>query len=276
VPGVDDEHGRRLLRLRVLAVPPSHTPCATEVEALPRRASFDYRELVAAAGISLLKKYTRLRRVELALCDPLHEAVTDAALNFAARRVGIRERGEWLYEHEDYSVLLELATYHHRMRGKTVIERHFEATKPTVGTDEHLVLTAMMISRFTLLRLGEPTPGVGVRALDLLFGGDVLVADIQLSKYREDEDVGETVIATRLLAFDDFAMTPCTSYLPVDPELARMLAAGLPKESTVPMAKRYASAEAKLELAMEVTEMALCSVESVREGLIERFGLTST
>ncbi len=62
-----------------------------------------------------------------------------------------------------------------------------------------------------------------------------------------------------------------TSYLDFHPELARMIAAGLPKESTVPMAERYASAEAKSKLARDLTEMALCSVGSVREALLERF-----
>ena len=63
----------------------------------------------------------------------------------------------------------------------------------------------------------------------------------------------------------------CTSYLDFDPELAHMMAAGLPKESTVPMAERFASAAAKSELATDLTEMALCRVESVREALLERF-----
>jgi hypothetical protein len=227
-------------------------------------------ELVLDAGSceESVQKYKRLRAVEVALCGTLHDMVTDAALNFAARSLGLRERGESLYEHGDYSVLLELATYHHRLRGKTVIERFVEKTKPAVGTDEHLVLAAMISSRFTLLRLGETEPGVGVRVGDLLFGGDFFLADLQLAKRRKNV---ETVIATRLLAFDDLVMTPCTSYLDFDPELACMMAAGLPKESSVPMAERYASAEAKSELATDLTAMALCSVESVREALLERF-----
>jgi hypothetical protein len=47
---------------------------------------------------------------------------------------------------------------------------------------------------------------------------------------------------------------------------------GLPNETTVPMTERYTSAQAKLELTMDLTEMALCSVESVSEALVERFG----
>lgn len=230
-------------------------------------------ELVLDAGnceerVGVLEKYRRLRAVEVALCGTLHDMVTDAALNVVARRLGLRERGEALYEHEDYSVLLELATYHHRLRGMTVIERFVEKTQPAGGTDEHLVLAAMICSRFTLLRLGETEPGVGVRVEDLLFGGDFFLAGLQLSKAKKHV---AKVIATRLLAFDDFVMTPCTSYLDFDPELACMMAAGLPKESTVPMAERYASVEAKSELATHLTEMALCSVESVREALLERF-----
>jgi len=227
-------------------------------------------ELVLDAGSceESVQKYKRLRAVEVALCGTLHDMVTDAALNFVARSLGLRERGEALYEHGDYSVLLELATYEHRQRRKTVIERFIGKTKPAVGTDEHLVLAAMISSRFTLLRLGETEPGVGVRVEDLLFGGDFFLADLQLSKGKKNV---ETVIATRLLAFDDFVMTPCTSYLDFDPELACMMAAGLAKESTVPMAERFASAEAKSRLATDLTEMALCSVESVRGALLERF-----
>jgi hypothetical protein len=37
------------------------------------------------------------------------------------------------------------------------------------------------------------------------------------------------------------------------------------------MAERHASAEARSELATDLTEMALCSVESMRAALLERF-----
>jgi len=44
-----------------------------------------------------VQKYKGLRAVEVALCSTLHDMVTDAALNFAARSLGLRERGEALY-----------------------------------------------------------------------------------------------------------------------------------------------------------------------------------
>src|SRR5580658_5111980 len=182
---------------------------------------------MAAPGVTILKKYTRLRAIEVTLSEALHNMVTDSAVNVVAKRLGFEDRGEALYEHEDFSVLLELATYQHRLRGKTVIERLFSKSKPAVGTDEDVVLSAIVPSRFTLARIGETTAGVGVRAQDLLFGGSHLLVDERLSKGRRRR---EMVIATRLLAFDDFVMTPCTSFLDFEPELAQILAAGLPNE----------------------------------------------
>jgi hypothetical protein len=241
------------------------------------RERFGYVEQVATPTVTILKRYKRLRAVELALLDALDPMVTDAAVDAAASSIGLSERGEALYEHEDFSTLLELATYHHRVRGKTAIERFFEESKPAVGTDEHLVLAAMVKSRSTLLQLGRPVDGVGVHVDDLLFGGEFLLADVQLSRYRKSQTKNkETIIATRLLAFDDFAMTPGTSYLGFDPELAQMMASGTRNESVVPMAERYASAEARVELANELVEMALCSVVSVRAGLLDRFPEAST
>lgn len=211
-----------------------------------------------------------MRDVEVNLNDALADLVTDAGLNFAARTLGVPERGEALYETDDFGVYLEFAIHHHRVRGRTVIERLVAKRKPTVGSETHVVLSAMMSSQVSLLRLGERTRGVGVQVEDLFFGHRRFLADVALSKSNWPR---EMFIVTRLLVFEDFCMTPCTSWLDFDPELAQMLAAGLAGESHVPMAERYASVEQKAELAAQLIEMALCSVASVREGLIERFGL---
>ena len=141
--------------------------------------------------------------------------------------------------------------------------------KPAVESDTHVVLTAMMNALVSLFRLGERTLGVGVQVEDVLFGQRHFLADVPLSRWERRD---EKIIATRLLVFEDFSMTPCTSWLDFDPDLARMLSAGLAGESSVPMAERFASPEKKAELAADLMGMGLCSVASVREGLIERFG----
>jgi hypothetical protein len=231
---------------------------------------FGYSRVMTPADAALLRRYTHLRDVEVNLNEALGAMLTDAALNFAARTLGVPERGEALYEAEDFRVCLEFAIYHHRVRGRTVIERMLATRKPAVRSDTHLVLTAMVNSKVSLFRLGERTPGVGVQVEDVLFGPRRFLADIQLSGWKRQE---EKFIVTRLLVFEDFSMTPCTSWLDFDPELARMLSAGLTGESPVSMAERFASPEKRTELAADLMEMVLCSVESVREALIGRFGM---
>jgi len=217
----------------------------------------------------VFKTYRRLRAVEDSLVETLVDAVPDESVDAVAAMFRIPLQGEPLYDHPDYGVLLDLAMYEDRTSGQTVIERHFEQTNPEAGSDEQLVLSAMMASRVTLLRLGKRNPGVGLDVEDLLFGEALFLADPALSKERTR---GELVILTRLLSFDGFVMTPSTAFLDFEPHLARLLAAGLPKESTVPMADRYASADARRVLGMDLTSMALSSVESVRQALLVRFG----
>jgi len=231
-----------------------------------------YQRQMPPRDSPLLKSYKRLRAVEDALFETLTETVSDEAVDAIAASFGVVERGEALYEHPDYGVLLDLSLHDDRATGQTVVERHLEETKPAAGTDLDAVLTALTRSRFTLLRLGKRAPGVGLQVEDLLFGGALFLADPDLSKDRTRDEV---VIATRLLAFDGFVMTPCTSYLDFDPALAHLLAVGLPTESTVPMAERYASTEARRALATDLTRMALSSIESVQAALAKRFAGSS-
>lgn len=223
---------------------------------------------MAARNNPILKTYRRMRALEESLFETLGDALPDEAADAIAARIGLAERGEALYDHPDYGTILDLALYHHRALGQTIIERYFDETRPAPGSDAHAVLDAMTSTRVTLLRLGKAEPGVGLEVHDLLFGGALFLADPVLSRERP---AGEVVILARLLPFDGFVMTPCTSYLDFDPALARMLAAGLAAESDAPMGERLASAEARSSLAEDLTKMALCSVESVKAALDRRF-----
>ena len=63
-------------------------PAAGPHSGLFSRGCFDYLERVAAPSV-VVQKYKRLRAVEVALCGTLHDMVTDAALNFAARSCAV-------------------------------------------------------------------------------------------------------------------------------------------------------------------------------------------
>lgn len=126
----------------------------------------------------------------------------------------------------------------------------------------------MRDARFTLRRLGAAVQGWGIHAEDLCFGGSFVLADEVLAKQRK---IDPQIIATHVLVVGEISMTPCTSWLAFEPELARLLAEGLARESSVPLSARLESREARAELAADVIEMACCTVESVRAALLERF-----
>ena len=218
---------------------------------------------------ALLQTYERLRAVEEAVFAELAEKMPDTGLNFAARQLGLPERGDHIYEHADFGVVLDFALHHHRLRGATAVDRRLLKATSRPETDAHAVLLSAQRSRVTLLRLGEQVRGLGVQVEDLLFGGAFLLVDPVLSRRRSKD---EKVIMTRVLEFEAFSMTPCTSWLDFDPVSARMLAEGLRHESPVPLAERLASADARLEFDTDLVEMAICSVQSVREGLENRYG----
>ena len=123
----------------------------------------------------------------------------------------------------------------------------------------------MRDARYTLLRTGASVQGWGVRASTTSsFGGSFVLADVALARENREE---ELVVASHVLALGEISMAPAR----VRPLLARMVAGGLSRGSPVPLAERVASPDARTAFAAEGIEMAFCSVDSIREGLIERF-----
>jgi hypothetical protein len=228
-----------------------------------------YEAAMARRDHSLAKTYKRLRTVEETLFDTLSDAVPDAAVDAIAAAFRMEERGEALYDHPDYGPLLDLALHEHLVDGKTTVEAYLAATAPDAGSDPHTILAAMTRSRVTLLRLGARDGDVALQVEDVLFGGSSLLVDPELA---EDRTRDEVVILARVLPFDGWSMLPSSSYLDFDPELARMLAAGLPKETGAATNERFASAESRRQLARDLTHMALASVDSVKAALVKRFG----
>jgi hypothetical protein len=122
-------------------------------------------------------------------------------------------------DEDEVQVLNEAALYDYFPSGKNAVERFFAQKKYEPGSDEHIVLNAMTNARVTLVELGAVVPSVGVKAKDLLFGRELLLADVGLS---DSADEG-MVLLVRLLEFDEFAMTTGVARL-FHPELAEIFA----------------------------------------------------
>jgi hypothetical protein len=121
------------------------------------------------------------------------------------------------------------------------------------GSDERIILEAMLKARFTLVSVEKVIPKVGVQAVDHIYGKAFLLADVGLSETARRG----VVLATRLLPLRRFTMTTGAP-LTFDPELAKWFLEGLGKGSedigslaSLPAKERKLLARHLIALALE-------------------------
>ena len=78
-------------------------------------------------------------------------------------------------------MLNDAAIYDYSPSGKkNAVERHASQDPYEPGSDERLVREAMGVACVTLVELGTIVRDAGVLANDIVFGGDLLLADVGL------------------------------------------------------------------------------------------------
>ena len=174
-----------------------------------------------AAPAEILARYKQLRAVQRAVNGVLTKTLSRKAIEETARRVGLWEGGRIVFDDErEVDVLNDAAIYDYFPSGKkNAVERHASQDPYEPGSDERLVLEAMGVARVTLVELGTIVRDVGVLANDIVFGGDLLLADVGLSETAQQG----MVLVTRLLEFEAFSMTTGVAR-DFDPELAVVVA----------------------------------------------------
>ena len=166
---------------------------------------------------ALREKYQRLREVQRGLNSRLTKMIARSGIEESARQLGLWQRGIIVFgEEDDASVLMDFAIHEYRIRGgTTAVERLAKQSMAPAGSDERLVLDALLRARFTLLRVDEAIPGVGVHVSDRLYAREFLLADIGLS----DTAVEGLHLCARVLEFPQFCMQTGAA-LPFDADAA--------------------------------------------------------
>jgi hypothetical protein len=187
---------------------------------LPSDTTYGSQLCVNLTNADVLAEYQELRAVQRALNVDLTKTLSRKAIEETARRLGLWEAGRIVFEdEEEVQVLNDSAIYDYFPSGKNAVERYAARGLYESSANEHVVLEAMTKARVTLVELGALVPGVGVQARDLLFGGELLLADIGLSQTAEEG----IVLATRLLDFPSFSMTTGIAQV-FEPKLAALVA----------------------------------------------------
>ncbi len=168
---------------------------------------------------ALLADYRRLREVSRALHNRLIKQLPKAVLTASAERLGLlspapgRHGEDALLLEDEYeiSVLMDYCLYHGRRDGRTVIDQALAETPPSEGSDELLLLQAMLEARFSVFAVEAATPGVGVQVRDLLRDEPLFLVDIGFSQTASPG----LVLAGNVISLPALSMTT-GAMLPVD------------------------------------------------------------
>ena len=190
---------------------------------LVARPRLDYLARMLPRAAEIRDEYQRLRQVQRALNSKLVKTLTKKAIEQSARDLDLWEDGKIVLQHEDHmGVLADYAIYEYRVAGKSAVERCAARSHGAEGTDEGLVIEAMLNARFTLVSIQKIVPQVGAQVVDHIYGDRFLLADVGLSQTGARGDL----LATRLLPLPRFTMTSGAP-LAFDPELATWILEGV-------------------------------------------------
>lgn len=169
----------------------------------------------------LVARYKDFRKITRHLQNgPLLEYVSKKTFDVCGKKLGVLEGNTLVLDDMDQiGAVMDYCIYDYREGGRNAVEQYIADTRLSPDSDESVVVKAMSEAFYTLVQVAEVVPGVGVRAKDLLNDREYLLIDMGFGK-TATEDI---VIATRLLAFEDFVMTSGAP-LPADTEaLAEIL-----------------------------------------------------
>ncbi len=223
-----------------------------------------------ANAAEIRAEYLRLREVQRGLNSKLLQTVSKKGFEQSARDLGFWEGGRIVLRDEHYmDVMSDYALYEYWAGGKNAVERSLARGDASEGSDEHITLQAMVKAHFTLVGIEAVEPEVGVRAVDHIYGGSFLLADMGLS----EKGTPQVVLAARLLTFSNFRMTSGAA-VRIDPELARLFVDSLHETAASPWTVNMVPLRVRHELARKILRLALANVEDVKaawgEQLAER------
>jgi hypothetical protein len=150
------------------------------------------------------KRYQKLRDAGFALGKKLTERLTKQTIEEGAARLGMLRGQTIVFPTEDMtSVLMDYCIYHVVRNGRNALEDYLIDSPPELGSDEHTWLHAAQHSRYCLVKFGRVVPAAGAWIQILGTQETHFLTDYGLSI----SAVPETVMATRLLFFDNFCCT---------------------------------------------------------------------
>jgi hypothetical protein len=151
----------------------------------------------------LLPFYKRIRQVGLRLNKKLVSSLSTEIMREGGRRLGILRNDTFVFGSEDESsILMDYCIYNCYQDGQNAVQRYLAASPP-VDSDEMLLLRAKQNAYYTLMKVIDVEPGVGLTILDTLRGDTGFLMDVGLGTSSRVDDA----FAGRLVPIEGFLMT---------------------------------------------------------------------
>jgi hypothetical protein len=199
-------------------VPAAHESASRAARSWPSDDAFDRIALAPASAYdvrTIAERYERLSVVR----DEMYLAIAERSSLEDLSRISdlVGPIGSRLGENEVVSFAADAALFDPLLEETRPVEA-YAAARTDLTADQRLVLDALLVSRVTLLEVGPRLDAVTAGARDLLFGGDVTIADGRVAAAAADAP--RAFLARALDVEGAFAMTSGFAW-PIDLEVAR-------------------------------------------------------
>jgi hypothetical protein len=168
----------------------------------------------------LLPTYKRLRQAGIVLNHKLVNLLDGDTITEGGQRLGILRDNVQLFDSESMtSVLMDYCIYNLYKDGMNAVQRYVAQSPPPPGSDEMILLNAMLKARYSVLMVKEVERGVGAVVEDLLFQGTDFLVDINFANIAEER----LALATRIIPFEGYITTGGAGLPVARPEMTRIL-----------------------------------------------------
>jgi len=163
-----------------------------------------FRGFTMEKHAAILERYLRVRKVVSAIQNAAVGSIPEDIFEKGAKELGLAKGKTLVMRAEsEFAIFADHCIYDVLRNGKNVIERYMDGLTAAPDSDEAAIHQAIRNARYTFLKAERRLPGVGLEAQDVLYRQKLLLTDVGFSKSVQPG----MWIATRLLVFDDFAMT---------------------------------------------------------------------
>jgi hypothetical protein len=174
---------------------------------------------IASGGASDAERrdrYLSCRQTSRGFTNAIVKSLSRDDLRRGARDLGMFHRGTIVWANEaEVAVFSDHCIYDIRRNGQTAVERFSAASEAPPGSQERLMLDAMVSARYALLVVQRRVGSVGLAVADLFREDEAILCDVSFAATVPRG----AILATRVVhpASEDFCMTSGAA-LPVSPD----------------------------------------------------------